>query len=236
VTPDEPGETIERSAAIPEAPSSATVSDSSAVPFAFRAARAVRRALGVDRATRWNTEYASGSWQRLRNLDELAHHAVLAGYFARLKPGGTLLDVGCGEGVFQEQLRGCYSRYVGTDFAEPVRQASVRCDPCTRFVEADMNDFTTSERFDAIVFNESIYYHHDPVAGLRRYEQFLAPDGVFLLSMHCKERNDALWSRLEERYQVLDAVTLQNRRGTKWTTKVLVLPGNSLLALHPATE
>jgi len=161
---------------------------------------------------------------------------VLAGYFARLKPGGTLLDVGCGEGLFQEQLRGCYSRYVGTDFAEPVRQASVRQDDRTHFVEADMNDFTTSERFDAIVFNESIYYHHDPVAGLLRYEQFLAPDGVFLVSMHCKTKNDALWEELSARYVAIDSVTMQNCRGTSWTTKVLALPGSGMAEAHPPTE
>ena len=60
--------------------------------LAFRITRAVRRALGVDRERRWNAQYAAGTWTRLRTLDELAHHAVLAGYFARLKPGGSLLE------------------------------------------------------------------------------------------------------------------------------------------------
>ncbi len=208
----------------------------SAVPIKFRAARAVRRALGIDREKRWNTQYANGGWKWLHNLDELAHHSVLAGYFARLKPGGSLLDVGCGTGAFQEQLRGCYSRYLGTDFAEPVSQASVNVDEFTNFEAADMNDFATAERFDAIVFNESMYYHHDTLAGMRRYEEFLAPEGIFLVSMHGKERNDDIWARLETRYRVLDAVTMQNSRGTKWTTKVLVLSGNSLLTLHPPTS
>ncbi len=209
--------------------------DSSSVPLTFRAARALRRVVGLDRESRWNNEYAKGGWEWLRNLDELAHHAVLAGYFARLKPGGSLLDVGCGEGVFQEQLRGCYSRYVGTDFAEPVKQAAGKSDEFTSFIAADMNDFTTTDRFDAIVFNESIYYHHDTLRGMIRYEQFLAPDGIFLISMHGKERNDALWSALATRYEALDSVTMQNRRGTKWTTKVLVRPGHALLKLHPPT-
>ena len=206
-----------------------------APPLGFRMARAVRRTLGIDRERRWNTEYAEGGWKWLRNLDELAHHAVLAGYFARLKPGGTLLDVGCGEGVLHEQLRGCYSQYVGTDFAEPVRQALGKQDERTRFIAADMNDFSTTELFDAIVFNESIYYHHDPMVGMQRYENFLAPDGLFLVSMHGKERNDAIWAVLDQRYVTIDAVTMTNRRGTSWTTKVLALPGNTLIALHPDT-
>ncbi|NCW45723.1 MAG: class I SAM-dependent methyltransferase [Gemmatimonadaceae bacterium] len=201
--------------------------DSSALPFTARVARGLRRAVGMDRETRWNREYAEGGWEWLRNLDELAHHSVLAGYVAYLKPGGSVLDVGCGEGVFQEQLRGAEARYLGVDFEEPVKKAQHKVTATTRFAVADMNEFTTGERFDVIVFNESIYYLHDLMAGLQRYEQFLAPDGVMLISMHGKERNDALWAGIDARYTVLDAVTMQNARGIKWTTKALVPPGSS---------
>ncbi len=194
----------------------------SAVPLGFRLARAFRRVLKLDRETRWNSQYANGGWEWLRNLDELAHHCVLAGYFARLKPGGSLLDVGCGNGVFHAQLRGCYSRYHGIDFAAAVEQARLTGNDRSTYEVADMNDFSTDDRFDAIVFNESIYYHRDPRVGMRRYEEFLNPGGVFLVSMHEKERNALLWAALEERYAVLDAVTMQNLKGTQWTTKVLV--------------
>ena len=190
----------------------------------FRFVRAVRRVLRIDRERRWNAQYAAGTWTRLRALDELAHHAVLAGYFARLKPGGSLLDVGCGEGVFHEQLRGCYSRYVGCDFAEAVRVANAKSDERTSFVVADMHDFATSERFDAIVFNESLYYHHEPLQGLQRFAEFLLPDGVLLISMHRTERNDRLWAQFDAHFTVCDAVQLTNQQGVQWTTKVLMVP------------
>jgi len=158
-------------------------------------------------------------------LDELAHQAVLAAYFARLKSGGSLLDVGCGEGLFQRELRGCYARYLGIDFAEPVRLASaqrdVRMDTRAEFVATDMHDFTTSEKFDAVVFNESLYYYDDAVRGLARYAEFLTPDGVLLVSMHTKERTERLWDRIAERYSIIDSVTIENRRGVQWIVKVL---------------
>ena len=201
----------------------------SAPSFRFRALRALRRVLRVDRERRWNAEYASGTWRRLGTLDELAHQAMLASYFARLKPGGSVLDVGCGEGLFQQELRGCYSRYVGIDFAEPVRLARARCDAVsdavsatrTAFVAVDMHDFATHERFDAVVFNESLYYYDDAIRGLARYAEFLAPQGVLLVSMHTKDRTERLWDRIGDRYGIVDAVTVENCHGVQWIIKVL---------------
>jgi SAM-dependent methyltransferase len=206
--------------------------DPSALPLSARLTRGVRRAFGVDREARWNREYTEGGWNWLRNIDELAHHCVLAGYVSYLKPGGAVLDVGCGEGVFQEQLRGAAGHYLGVDFEAPILKAQHKVTDDTRFVVGDMNEFTTTEKFDAIVFNESIYYLHDTLKGLRRYEAFLAPDGVLLISMHGKERNDAIWADIDQRYRMLDAVTIENARGIRWTTKALV-PADSTFALPP---
>jgi 2-polyprenyl-3-methyl-5-hydroxy-6-metoxy-1,4-benzoquinol methylase len=187
----------------------------------FRLARATRRLLGIDRERRWNTQYATGMWDGLRRLDEMAHHAVLAGYSTRLKPTGALLDVGCGDGLFHEHLNGQYGSYVGIDFEEPVRRASAKADARTRFIAVDMHEFTTGDRFDAIVFNESLYYHRDPMACLRRYEAMLTGDGVFLISMHRTQKSDAIWEQCDARYAVMDAVTITNAKGVTWSTKVL---------------
>ena len=204
-------------------------SDPSALPLSARLVRGVRRSLGIDREKRWNTEYASGGWDWLRNLGELAHHCVLAGYVATLKPGGSVLDVGCGEGVFQEQLRGAAGAYLGVDFEAAIAKAQHKMTADTRFVVGDMNEFTTTERFDVVVFNESIYYLHDTALGLQRYERFLRPDGIVLISMHGKERNDEIWATVDARYTILDAVTMQNARDVKWTTKALVPPGGTFV-------
>lgn len=177
------------------------------------------------RQRRWNRQYAAGGWTWLGRLGELARYHVLSGYALELKPGGVLLDVGCGEGLFRDRLHpGAFSRYVGIDFEEPVRQAAARADERTFFVAADMNFFQPDIAFDTIVFNETLYTFRDVEGGLRRYEAFLAPRGVFLVSMVVTEKSRQIWATLDALYTVIDEVTVTNGKGTSWICKALGVP------------
>ncbi len=183
----------------------------------------MRRLLRIDRERRWNTQYAAGVWDRLGDLDEMAHYAVIAGYVAALKRGGAMLDIGCGDGVLLAQLRGVYGAYLGVDFAEPIARAQSRhaATPAVQFAVSDINEFTTHDQFDVLVFNESLYYLHEPLRGAQRYAQLLAPDGVLVISMHVTPRTTALWTEIDAAFRVLDAVTVTNARGTSWVVKAL---------------
>lgn len=67
-------------------------------------------------AATWNAEYEAGRWTYLGQLPELARFSVLIGY--HFKPGGSILDIGCGEGVLYERMQAHgYSRYVGVDLS-----------------------------------------------------------------------------------------------------------------------
>lgn len=199
-----------------------------AASFSFRASRALRRLLRLDSERRWNRQYAAGGWEWLRGLDELAHYSVLAGYLLRIKPGARVLDVGCGEGLLLDHLHpSACSSYLGVDFAEAIRQAGRRETAAVRFAVGDMIDFHSDERFDAIIFNESLYYLPDTLHGLRHYEDMLAPDGVFLVSMCVNERNEKRWRAVDAAYRILDEVWIRNRHGTSWTVKAFAPPTGS---------
>ena len=187
----------------------------------FRAARAVRRLLRLDRERRWNTEYAAGDWSRLRALDELAHHSVLAGYMRTFAPGGAVLEVGCGDGLLCDHISAACGSYLGIDFAEPVRLAATRTNASTTFEVADMHEFTTTARFDVIIFDESLYYYQDQLSGLQRFAAMLAPGGVLLVSMHQTARTAAVWARIAESFESIDEVVVTNRNAVSWTIKAL---------------
>src|SRR3954454_119623 len=78
-------------------------------------------------AATWDAEYAAGRWAYLGELPELARFSVLAGYLRHFKPGGAILDVGCGEGALAKRLSaGDFRRYVGVDLSAAAIEKAAR--------------------------------------------------------------------------------------------------------------
>lgn len=161
-----------------------------------------------------------GMW----SLNELPRTGVTLAYCQVLKKGGSILDVGCGEGMLQDRL--CpqsYSRYVGVDIsAEAIRRATVRESDTVTFISEDATVYTPDQRFDVIVFNECIYYFDDPVAVARRYEAFLEEDGIFIISMFVGDtaRTRKVWKMLDRVYEPRATTRLSTRPGYTWVIKV----------------
>ena len=166
---------------------------------------------------RWNERWSNATFHPEARLDEISHHTLLAGYALILRPGGRLLDAGCGDGEFRPFLTPeSFSSYVGIDFAEPIARARKYEDERTRFEVADMRTYTPTEKFDTIAFNESLFYIDNAPDELHRYTGFLNPGGVFLVSLHRKPKTDDLWDRIAERFDIIDKVRLINRRQVEW--------------------
>lgn len=171
----------------------------------------------------WETAYAAGDWERLRDVSELARYSQIVGYCVHFKPGGAVLDIGCGEGILQEKLLPYgYRRYVGVDIAgEAIVKASIRQDATTDFLQADASDFVIDERFDIVIFNECLNYFGDPIALLRRYEARLLDDGLFVVSMYRVGRTDRIWDMLKPVYRLEDGVRMAHESGRQFTVRVL---------------
>jgi 2-polyprenyl-3-methyl-5-hydroxy-6-metoxy-1,4-benzoquinol methylase len=137
----------------------------------------------------WNRQYAASTWNYLANLEQVPRYAIIEGWRSRLKPGGSVLDLGCGEGTLLEHIRPAGSvTYIGVDLAQVAiasAAAKIRDASRERFVCADFRSFETpaGSAFDVIVFNEVLYYVADPVAVVRRYRKALAPGGLIIVSV-----------------------------------------------------
>ena len=145
-------------------------------------------------AALWNEQYRAGLWSYLRDPAELARYGVLAAFCERLTPCRRVLDVGCGEGILRDFLRrGEYQRYLGIDVSEVAIEAARRgADGRDELLVADAERFTSEERFDAVVLNESLYYFHDPLAEAARYLAMTADGGALIVSMFESPRTRAI--------------------------------------------
>ena len=173
----------------------------------------------------WEAQYAAGRWDFLAELSELARFSVLAGYICHLKPGGAVLDTGCGQGVLLRRLpSSCYSRYVGIDVSDSaIAVAQKQQNDRVTFLAADCEEYSPAGHFDVMVFNEVLCCLHEPLRTVERYARSLNPGGLVLVSMCTAARGSAtiLW-RLKRAYATVDEVCISHRgRKVSWVCTAL---------------
>ena len=172
----------------------------------------------------WDQEYRDGRWSYLYNDRELAHYSVIVGYYMHYRPGGSLLDVGCGEAVLQRRLRTFgYARYLGIDKSqEAIARAQSERDARTEFHCADAETFTPQDRYDVIVYNEILYYLKDPMGVVRRLSRALNPGGISIVSMFRGASSSIpVWQSIETTMRIADGVTVTHPSVGSWDIKVI---------------
>ncbi len=170
----------------------------------------------------WERDYSRGGWDFLRGLGELGHVAIVAAYAARLKPGGSVLDVGCGEGALFHLLRPHGpSRYLGIDLSQAaLSRLQALPGGAIAFEQADAELFESAERFDVICFVESLYYLRDPLAAFGRYACLLAPGGILILSTYQGAPRASAVLRLLKRHHPPMDETRVHHGGKAWRCTV----------------
>jgi 2-polyprenyl-3-methyl-5-hydroxy-6-metoxy-1,4-benzoquinol methylase len=187
----------------------------------------------------WENEYSSGRWSYMKGVHELARYSVIVGYYGFFRPGGTILDVGCGEGILQQKLAPLgYHRYLGIDVsANAITKAGIHGDSRTEFRHTDIESFVPDQKFDTIIFNEVLYYFPDPVDIVRRLADSLAPGGIMIASIWtspcARRRSLQIWRLLDSIVEIIHSTTAASRE--IWTIKVLrPKPGFARGQKHPA--
>jgi SAM-dependent methyltransferase len=173
-------------------------------------------------AEAWDREYRDGQWKYLESIGSIGGQVSIVGYAQFLRPE-TILDVGCGAGLLANKLKLLpFRSLLGIDISpEAVAQANTAfADARTSFAVCDADRFETDRSFDAIIFNQCMYYLPDPRATLAHYARLLTPTGRVIVSMCDNARSRAMWPLIERAMAVEDWVSFEQAQG-RGTTKVL---------------
>jgi SAM-dependent methyltransferase len=139
-----------------------------------------------------------------RNYRELFEHhwwwrareSQILETLARMRPGnrwGSILDVGCGDGLFFEKLE-------SMGRVEGVEMDPIGLDPKGRWVERIHvcpfdRTFQPGRNYQLILMLDVLEHLADPVAGLRRAVELLEPDGTILITVPAFP---SLWTRHDD--------------------------------------
>jgi SAM-dependent methyltransferase len=174
----------------------------------------------------WESQYASGAWDYLAGDDEAGHYLAIARLLAQHRPRGTLLDIGCGAGILLDHLQRedgiDAARYTGIDLAQAaVEQAAAR-HPGAHFLQFDYAAAALPGRFEAIIFNETLYCFADPMGIVDKCLAGNAgPDALLIVSMYGSHHED-IWTALSGRCATEGEEIVENRqRGVRWTIRAL---------------
>lgn len=171
---------------------------------------------------RWDYKYIHGEWDYwLTDFIELGRNAMigtlLKKHFGHPNAGPRILDVGCGYGMQLDHLPHKWEQhYTGIDFSpvaiEKAKAKHRRFQHAT-FLNVSVESFvppSPTMRYDAIVFNEVLYYVN-LTDTLPRFASYLArPHGLVVASTYAqgRTRNSDLHARILQYYTVVDQVTM----------------------------
>lgn len=160
-------------------------------------------------------QYATGQWDVLKSpLEDERFNALISlteSYFNN----GSILEIGCGEGLLASKIKKNYSYFLGIDISMvAVFKAAHLKNKRTEFKQANMEKFNLDRTFDIIVFNESINYPKDPISVINRYKNFLVKNGVFATSIHENARSIKIVHAIRNQFECLDSRATTNSRGT----------------------
>lgn len=174
----------------------------------------------------WDYEYKHDRWALLDSVEAVSANMVIVGYVYRLFPEPKVLDVGCGTGALADLLHLVPgASYTGVDLSvEAISLASARDVPNARFVQGAMEEWAPAEPYDAIIFNQTIYYTRDPAALLQRYAAWLTERGAFIVAMPQTGNARAMWKTIEQSLSSVAVTTVITSSGHTTDIRVLRPP------------
>lgn len=125
----------------------------------------------------------------------------------------AVIDVGCAAGSLSRSPGAEKYSYVGVDISSVAIEDGRRNSPDRRFHVSRLQEFVPDNPVDVIVFNEVLYYLTvaEAIAELKRYNSFLNPEGILVVSMKHDPKAEAIFAACRDHFQWINGVIYQEK-------------------------
>ncbi|RZK14046.1 MAG: class I SAM-dependent methyltransferase [Pedobacter sp.] len=168
----------------------------------------------------WENQFDSGYWDYLYSDDEKEHYSCICDFYSKFALGKSVLDVGCGQGVLYHYLTENIDKtieYFGIDISSNAVELAKKQFPDCHFMQLDFDRDGLEQKFDVIIFNETLYYFDQPLKTIQESANSnLNRGGHFIVSMFDIPANDKIWQVLHEEYLFIEVKNISNLKGQKW--------------------
>jgi LmbE family N-acetylglucosaminyl deacetylase len=170
-----------------------------------------------------DAEYRSGAWDHFWGEDEEARHQILRELIEQRGSTLSLLDLGCGSGRLASLLNPHQvPDYLGVDLSEEGLRKARQQNPDRTFLHANYEQWTPTQLYDVITFNECLGYARIPADTIATFSRFLKPGGCIIVSHFRWGNHAAIWKALANITTLADTREARNNKGQVWDLKILL--------------
>jgi 2-polyprenyl-3-methyl-5-hydroxy-6-metoxy-1,4-benzoquinol methylase len=169
----------------------------------------------------WDEQYNNGTWDYLDGPGEKEHYEEIWNQIRKSeKSVHEILDFGCGSGTLLSYRSIANFKYVGIDFSQQAINMAQNKYHGYHFECMDLQKYQSTDIYNVIVFNETLYYFNNPIKLMNRVMcKNLENDGIVVISMCQDVKNETIWKNIESTYDVVCKSTIKNHRGQIWDVK-----------------
>jgi cyclopropane fatty-acyl-phospholipid synthase-like methyltransferase len=139
------------------------------------------------------TSYNKIAYEWAASRDQSFLSKLVATFSSRIKPGGKVLDIGCGTGYpIATYLSSCGFTITGIDSSENLLQKAIdRNIPNATFHLVDFFDFEPTEKYDGIIaFDSFFHFPKEKQSEIYQKVSTWMNEGAFLLFTHGAEEGE----------------------------------------------
>ncbi|MCX5704349.1 MAG: methyltransferase domain-containing protein [Candidatus Omnitrophica bacterium] len=130
----------------------------------------------------FNKSFAKGPFSGV--VAELSYQKRISFTLKFIPDSSTILDFGCGDGRVTKDILTRAKKVVAIDISEKAIEVAKKFNnhPNIKYINTTIEDFSSEEKFDAVIMFEIIEHIYDPKSIFHKAKNLLKEDGVIILS------------------------------------------------------